>query len=59
MWKSMRLARLEPDLPDPHLIVLEQDLLADFAELDAAIGRGLQSEFVVHGSCPILPAERR
>ena len=39
------LAGLEPDLPDPDELVLEQDLLADFAKRDAAIGRGLSVRY--------------
>jgi hypothetical protein len=37
----VRLAGLEPNFPDPYKFVLEQDLLAHFAKLDAAIRRGL------------------
>ena len=43
-----RLARVEIDLPDPHVLVLEDDPLPDFTERDAFFPGRFQSRLVGH-----------
>ena len=47
-------AGLELHLPDPHKLVFEQNLVADFAQRDAALGRRLEPVPVGHESDPII-----
>src|SRR5581483_113709 len=44
-----RLARIEIDLPDAHIFVLENDALPDFTKLDALLFCCFKSRLVGHG----------
>src|SRR6185312_5226777 len=52
--EAERFSRLKLDLPDAYEVVLQENAVADLAQRDAALGRHLESVFVVHPSDPGL-----
>ncbi len=50
------LAGIEPHLPDPDVLVLQDDAVADLAERDAALGRRLYS--IASDICSSSSAQR-
>jgi hypothetical protein len=51
--EAQRFARLQLDLPHANELVLKQDIVADIAQLDPALGGKFQAVFVIHGSARV------